>query len=123
MGERVRPCIRRFGQTLMAGTLALSSPLALAGLADAAPSSHWCPGTAWDPSWGTVYNWGWGKCHDWQGPAGQSFPTGAGPWGPAPIWAPPQPPPPPWAPGAKLMWNPTGPGNWGFWNDGIWTPV
>lgn len=110
---------------LMAGGLALCAFGPSGGLSEAAPapSSHWCPGNSWDPSWGRVYNWDWNRCHDWQGPAGQSFPAGAGPWGPTPAWAPPAPPPPPWAPGAQLMWNPTGPGNWGFWNNGIWTPV
>ncbi|WP_082459979.1 MULTISPECIES: hypothetical protein [unclassified Mycobacterium] len=123
MVERLRPRVRRFAGTLMGCALALSGLGLAGGPAHAAPTSHWCPGNPWDPSWGTVYNWDWNQCHDWQGPAGQSFPAGAGPWGPTPFWAPPPPPPPSWAPGAKLMWNPTGAGNWGFWNHGIWTPV
>ncbi|WP_414738881.1 hypothetical protein [Mycobacterium nebraskense] len=111
---------------LMGCGLALSA-LGLGGTAQAAPvpapTAHWCPGNQWDPSWGIVYNWDWNQCHDWQGPAGQSFPAGAGPWGPPPAWAPTPPPPPPsWAPGAQLMWNPTR-GTWGFWNNGIWTPA
>ncbi|WP_372516936.1 hypothetical protein [Mycobacterium szulgai] len=90
--------------------------------ASPAPSYHWCPGDQWDPGWDTVYNWNWTQCHDWQGRPGQSGPAGWGPWGPPPGWAPPQPPPPPWAPGAQLMWNPTA-AAWGFWNNGIFTPV
>lgn len=92
------------------------------GFSPSAQAAHWCPGDPWDPGWGDVYNWDWNHCHDWQGPAGQSGPAGWGPWGPPPGWAPPQPPPTTWAPGAQLMWNPTA-GNWGFWNNGIWTPV
>jgi hypothetical protein len=83
------------------------------------PGNHWCPGDPWDPGWGTAYNWDWNHCHDWQGLPG---PAGWGPWGPPPGWAPPQPPPPAWAPGARLMWNPTL-NSWGFWNNGIWTSV
>lgn len=25
--------------------------------------------------------------------------------------------------GAQMMWNPTGAGNWGIWNNGVWTPL
>jgi hypothetical protein len=95
--------------------------LSIAPAAGAAPTNHWCPGDPWNPGWGSVYEWDWNHCHDWQG-AAQRGPVGSGPWGPAPPWAPPPPPQPGWAPGAQLMWNPTG-GNWGFWNDGIWTPA
>ncbi|CQD13576.1 hypothetical protein U8D42_02915 [Mycobacterium europaeum] len=123
--EHRKPWVRRSAGILAGCGVALSAFGLTGGVAHAvpAPTSHWCPGSAWDPSWGTVYNWDWNQCHDWQGHAGQSFPAGAGPWGPPPAWAPPAPPPPAWAPGAQLMWNPTGPGNWGFWNHGIWTPV
>lgn len=125
--ERARPWVRRVTGILMGCGLALPGAGPAGGLAHAAPApaptSHWCPGGSWDPSWGRVYDWDWNRCHDWQGPAGQSFPAGAGPWGPPPVWAPPPPPAPPWAPGAQLMWNPTGAGNWGFWNNGIWTPA
>jgi hypothetical protein len=86
------------------------------------PGNHWCPGDPWNPAWGTVYDWDWNRCHDWQGQAGQSGPAGAGPWGPTPVWATPKPPPPPWAPGAQLMWNWTRNG-WGFWNNATWIPI
>ncbi|MFZ1177739.1 MAG: hypothetical protein WAO15_16000, partial [Mycobacterium sp.] len=75
-----------------------------------------------NPGWGNVEDWDWNHCHDWQGPGGPYGPAGWGPWGPPPPWAPPQPPPPPWAPGANLMWNPTA-NVWGFWNNGVWTPI
>ncbi|WP_172827295.1 hypothetical protein [Mycobacterium asiaticum] len=113
---------------LVTGGLALSafgiagSPWAQAAPAPQPPSSHWCPGDFWDPGWDDIYNWDWNQCHDWQGPAGQGAMAGWGPWGPPPGWAPPKPPPPSWAPGAKLMYNPTV-NSWGFWNNGIWTPV
>ena len=104
----------------------VSSALALfaGGVAQAAPaqSFHWCPGQPWDPGWGTIYDWDWNHCHDWDRAAGQGGAMGNGPWGLPPAWAPPQPPQPQWAPGAQMMWNPTG-GNWGIWNNGIWTPV
>ncbi|WP_244892525.1 hypothetical protein [Mycobacterium asiaticum] len=86
------------------------------------PSNHWCPGDFWDPAWDDIYNWDWNQCHDWHGPTGQGAMAGWGPWGPPPGWAPPRPPQPTWAPGAKLMWNPTA-NSWGFWNNNIWTPV
>ncbi|MGO9152635.1 hypothetical protein [Mycobacterium sp.] len=119
--------IRRSGSVVMGSGLALpgfglvGGPWAQAAPAPA-PGNHWCPGDQWDPGWGRAYDWDWNHCHDWQGPAGQSGAVGSGPWGPAPVWAPPQPPQPPWAPGAQLMWNPTT-GVWGFWNNGIWTPA
>lgn len=96
------------------------------GIAHAAPApspnTHWCPGDYWDPGWDDIYNWDWNHCHDWQGYSGQAARAGWGPWGPPPGWASPRPPQPDWAPGAQLMWNPTANG-WGFWNNGIWTPV
>ncbi|WAC92755.1 hypothetical protein [Mycobacterium sp. Aquia_213] len=115
---RTRPWVR-----LLVGSGVALSALGLAGGVAAAapapvPSNHWCPGQQWDPAWGTSYHWDWNQCHDWQGPA----PAGWGPWGPPPPWAPPAPPPPAWAPQAHLMWNPTT-GVWGFFNNGIWTPV
>ncbi|WP_197520183.1 hypothetical protein [Mycobacterium sp. E1386] len=123
--ERAEPLVRRSTRIVAGCALVLSALGMAGGVAQAvpAPTSHWCPGNPWDPSWGKVYDWDWNHCHDWQGPAGQSFPAGAGPWGPPPVWAPPAPPQPASAPGAQLMWNPTGPGNWGFWNNGIWTPA
>lgn len=118
--------VRGFTSALMGGGLALSVLGALVGgtaQAAPAPSYHWCPGDQWNPGWGTAYDWDWSHCHDWHGAAGQSGPAGSGPWGPPPAWAPPPPPgPPPWAPGAQLMWNPTD-DDWGFWNNGIWTPI
>ncbi len=123
--RQTRPWVRRSASMLLGCGLAFSG-LGLATGAQAAPlpvpTNHWCPGDQWDPSWGTVYNWDWRQCHDWQGRPGQSGPAGWGPWGPPMGWAPPQPPPPPWAPGAQLMWNPTV-NVWGFWNNGIWTPA
>ncbi|HWX98958.1 MAG TPA: hypothetical protein VNY55_03530 [Mycobacterium sp.] len=85
------------------------------------PSYHWCPGDQWDPGWGN--NPDWNHCHDWQGSGGlsQGGPVGWGPWGPPPRWAPP-PPPPSWAPGANVMWSPTI-SQWGFWNNGVRTPI
>ncbi|BBZ42770.1 hypothetical protein MPRM_00510 [Mycobacterium parmense] len=122
--KQVTPWVRPIAGALVAGAVLWSAagPTG-AGRAVAAPapapSNHWCPGDQWNPGWGNAYDWDWNRCHDWQGPAS---PAGAGPWGPAPVWAPPQPPPPSWAPGARLMWNPTA-GVWGFFNNGIWTPV
>jgi hypothetical protein len=118
--------VRRSTNVLLGGALALSV-FGLAGLpgpsAQAAPApaptNHWCPGDRWDPGWGDVYDWDWNHCHDWQGQAG---PAGWGPWGPPMGWALPRPPQPSWAPGARLMWNPTA-NVWGFWNNGIWTPA
>ncbi len=123
--KQTRSWIRRCTGVLMAG-LAVSS-FGLAGSAQAAPlpapSGHWCPGQPWNPAWGTITDWDWNRCHDWQGVGAPLGPAGSGPWGPPPAWAPqPAPPPPPWAPGATMMWNPTV-GNWGIWNNGIWTPV
>jgi hypothetical protein len=83
------------------------------------PAFHWCPGQAWDPGWGSIYDWDWNHCHDWERAAGQGGPMGNGPWGVPPTWAPPQ---PPWAPGAQVMWNMTARA-WGFWNNNIWTPI
>lgn len=111
--------VRQFLSVLVRGGLALSALGLAGGMAQAAPGHHWCPGDQWDPSWGTAYDWDWGQCHDWQGAAG---PAGFGPWGPPPVWAPPQPFPPPWAPGAHVMWKTTD-NAWGFWNNGIWTPI
>ncbi len=87
-----------------------------------APTFHWCPGQQWDPGWGSIYDWDWNHCHDWERAAGQGGAMGNGPWGVPPTWAPPQPPPPPWAPGAQVMWNMTARA-WGFWNNNIWTPL
>lgn len=126
--KRTRPWIWRSTTLLVSGGLAWSGfgPSGVGPLAQAAPvpapSHHWCPGDQWDPGWGNVYDWDWNHCHDWQGPAGQSGPAGSGPWGPPPPWAPPQPAPPSRAPGAQLMWNPAA-ANWGFWDNGIWTPI
>ncbi len=120
-----QPWVRRSASVLLGGALALSAfgqPGAPLAQAAPAPGNHWCPGDSWDTAWGTVYNWDWRQCHDWQGRPGQSGPAGWGPWGPPMGWAPPPPPPPLWAPGAQLMWNPTG-NVWGFWNNGIWTPA
>lgn len=112
---------RLWARTVAAGWLALAACGLSGGIAGAAPipvpANHWCPGQQWDPAWGTDYHWDWNQCHDWQGPAS----AGWGPWGPPP-WAPPPPPAPAWAPQAHLMWNPTR-GAWGFFNNGIWTPV
>jgi hypothetical protein len=127
--KQTRPWVRRSTSVLVGGGLALSAlgpaggsgPRAQ-GAPPPAPSHHWCPGDQWDPGWGKAYDWDWNHCHYWQGPAGQSGPAGWGPWEPPPAWAPPQPPPPPWPPGAQLMWNTTANG-WGFWNNGIWTPI
>ncbi|GFG73043.1 hypothetical protein [Mycobacterium botniense] len=33
-----------------------------AGVAQAQPDYHWCPGQPWDPAWGD--NWDWARCHD-----------------------------------------------------------
>ncbi|AYJ06004.1 hypothetical protein [Mycobacterium avium] len=110
------------------GALAMSvvgladGPVAAAAPAPA-PTGHWCPGDPWNPSWGNVLDWDWHQCHDWQHPGGPTGPAGWGPWGPPPAWAPPPPPQPAWAPGAQMMWNPTGAGNWGIWNNGVWTPL
>jgi hypothetical protein len=101
------------GWALSGGALAQAAP---------APTGHWCPGDPWNPGWSTVSDWDWNHCHDWQRAGGPSAPAGFGPWGPPPPWAPPPPAPPPWAPGANLMWNQTAHG-WGFWNNGIWTPL
>lgn len=110
---------------LLAGGLALSAFGLAGGVAQAAPAPaptyHWCPGDQWDPGWSPVLDWNWGQCHDWQRPGGPS-PASWGPWGPPPPWASPPPPPPPWAPGANVMWNQTS-AAWGFWNNGIWTPI
>jgi hypothetical protein len=123
----VKQWIRRSGSALLGVGLALSGFGLVGGtLAQAAPppgpTNHWCPGDPWNPDWGMAYDWNWSRCHDWQGPATQIGTAGSGPWGPAPVWAPPQPAPPPWAPGAQLMYNPTT-GVWGFWNNGIWSPI
>ncbi|BBY24949.1 hypothetical protein [Mycobacterium stomatepiae] len=103
---------RAWVRLLAGGGLAMTALGLVGAVAQAAPApaptNHWCPGQQWDPAWGTNYHWDWSQCHDWQGPA----PAGWGPWGP----------PPPWAPQAHLMWNPTT-GVWGFFNNGIWTPV
>ena len=127
--KQTRPWVRRSTSVLMGGGLVLSafglaggpSPWAQAAPAPA-PGYHWCPGDPWDPGWNNVSDWDWNHCHDWQRPGGPFGPAGWGPWGPPPPWAPPQPPPAPWAPGAQLMWNPTA-NVWGFWNNGIWTPI
>lgn len=123
--KQTRPWVRWFASVLVGVGLALST-FGLAGVptprAQAAPAYHWCPGDFWDPSWSDVYNWDWNQCHDWQRPGGPFAPVGWGPWGPPPGWAPPRPPQPSWAPGAQLMWHPTV-NSWGFWNNGIWTPV
>ena len=133
---RRRGWVRLCTRVLAGGGLAVSA-FGLAGgpdpWAQAAPApmpdNHWCPGDNWDPAWGNNYNWNWNQCHDWQAPArqgaggmSQGGPAGWGPWGPPPPWAPPQPPPPAWAPDAHLTWNPTA-GNWGFFNNGVWTPI
>lgn len=120
---------KRRGPWLLRPVSALTTTLAafLFGLAGGvaqaapapAPSTHWCPGDPWDPGWDDIYNWNWTQCHDWQG---QGRPMASGPWGPPPGWASPRPPQPSWAPGAQLMWNPLYQG-WGFWNNGIWTPI
>jgi hypothetical protein len=126
--KQTRPWVRLPTSVLAAGGFALSAFGLAGGIAQAAPapapSYHWCPGDQWDPSWGKVSDWDWNRCHDWQGSGGpyQGRPAGSGPWGPAPVWAPPQPPQPSWAPGAILMWNPTV-NSWGFWNNGVWTPI
>ncbi|WP_082947630.1 hypothetical protein [Mycobacterium sp. E2479] len=120
--------VRWSTSAMVRGALALSA-LGLTGgvVAQAAPAlpptGHWCPGDPWNPAWGKVSDWDWNQCHDWQHPGGPSGPAGWGPWGPPPAWAPPQPPQPAWAPGAQMMWNPTGAGNWGIWNNGVWTPI
>ena len=125
--KQTRPWVRRSTSVLMGGGLVLSvfglagGPWAQAAPAPA-PGYHWCPGDPWDPGWNNVSDWDWNHCHDWQRPGGPFGPAGWGPWGPPPPWAPPQPPPAPWAPGAQLMWNPTA-NVWGFWNNGIWTPI
>jgi hypothetical protein len=127
--EQTRPWIRLCTSALADTVLALSA-FGLAGgpdlwaqaAPDPAPNYHWCPGNQWDPSWGNISDWDWNQCHDWQGPGGPYGSAGWGPWGPPPPWAPPQPPQPRWAPGANLMWNPTANG-WGFWNNGVWTPI
>ncbi|MBW0018377.1 MAG: hypothetical protein JO236_12650 [Mycobacterium sp.] len=125
--KRTRPWVRLCTSVLAGGGLALSA----FGLVDGsdsraqatpAPSYHWCPGDQWDPGWGNVEDWDWNRCHDWQHAGGPFGPAGWGPWGPPPPWAPPQPPRPSWAPGANLMWNPTA-NDWGFWNNGVWTPI
>ncbi|MEE3753614.1 hypothetical protein [Mycobacterium intracellulare] len=117
--------LRRGARVLVGSGLALSF-LGLAGgpgaQAAPAPTDHWCPGDQWSPAWGNVLDWDWNRCHDWQHPGGPTGPSGSGPWGPPPAWAPPQPPQPAWAPGAQLMWNPTD-ADWGLWNNGIWTPI
>ena len=125
--KQTRPWVRGSTSVLMGGGLVLSvfglagGPWAQAAPAPA-PGYHWCPGDPWDPGWNNVSDWDWNHCHDWQRPGGPFGPAGWGPWGPPPPWAPPQPPPAPWAPGAQLMWNPTA-NVWGFWNNGIWTPI
>jgi hypothetical protein len=125
--KQTRSWIRLCTSVLAGGALAWSGIGLTGGVAQGAPppapSYHWCPGDPWNPGWGNVNDWDWNHCHDWQGSQGPYGPAGSGPWGPPPAWAPgPPPPPPPWAPGANMMWNPTG-ANWGFWNNGIWTPV
>lgn len=124
----VERAVRWCASAMMGGALTLSAlgvagdTVALAAPAPA-PTGHWCPGDPWNPGWGNVSDWDWHQCHDWQHPGGPSAPAGWGPWGPPPPWAPPRPPQPDWAPGAQMMWNPTGAGNWGIWNNGIWTPI
>jgi hypothetical protein len=122
--EQTRPRLRLRTRVLAGGWLALSAFGLVGGIAQAAPapSNRWCPGDQWNPGWGKVSDWDWNRCHDWQGPGGPFGPAGWGQWGPPPAWAPPQPPQPAWAPGANLMWNPTA-NCWGFWNNGIWTPI
>lgn len=121
--KRTRPWGRRSTSALVFGGLALAvlGPAGAPAHAapDPAPTGHWCPGDPWDASWGSVSDWDWNRCHDWQRAGGPSGPAGAGPWGPAPVWAPPRPAQPSWAPGANLMWNPLN--GWGFWNNGVWT--
>lgn len=122
--KRTRRWGRRATSALVSGGVALAAlggPGAPAQAVPGAPVGHWCPGEQWDPSWGSVSDWDWHQCHDWQRPGGPFGPAGAGQWGPAPVWAPPRPPQPTWAPGANLMWNPLN--GWGFWNNGIWTPA
>jgi hypothetical protein len=124
--KHTRPWVRLCTGVLAGGGLAFSAFGLAGGIAEATPapvpSYHWCPGDQWDPGWGN--NPDWNHCHDWQGSGGlsQGGPAGWGPWGPPPPWAPPQPPPPPWAIGANVMWNPTV-NQWGFWNNGVWTPI
>ncbi|WP_238963610.1 hypothetical protein KN248_002860 [Mycobacterium paraintracellulare] len=123
--KRTGPWPRRAARVVVSSGLALSA-LGLAGgpgaQAAPAPTDHWCPGEPWNPAWGNVLDWDWNRCHEWQHPGGPTAPSGWGPWGPPPAWAPPQPPQPAWAPGAQLMWNPTD-ADWGLWNNGIWTPI
>jgi hypothetical protein len=124
--KQTRPWVRLGTSALAGAGLALSAFGLAGGIVQAAPvplpNYHWCPGDQWNPGWGN--NPDPNHCQDWQSAGGmaQGGPPGWGPWGPPPPWAPPQPPPPPWAPGAHLMWNPTA-NNWGFWNNGVWTPV
>src|SRR5947209_7389341 len=124
--KQTRPWVRLGAGALAAGGLALSVFGLAGGIAQAAPAptTRWCPGGGWDPSWGKVGDWDWNRCHDWQGPGGpaESHGVGSSPWGPAPVWAPPQPPQPSWAPGANLMYNPTV-NSWGIWNNGVFTPI
>lgn len=109
------------------GALAMSvvglagGPVAAAAPAPA-PTGHWCPGDPWNPSWGNVLDWDWHQCHDWQHPGGPTGPAGWGLGTAAGVGTAP-PPQPAWAPGAQMMWNPTGAGNWGIWNNGVWTPL
>ena len=120
--KRTTPWVRLCAGVLAAGAPALSAFGLAGGLAQAAPTYRWCPGNQWDPGWNKVNDWDWGRCHDWQRAGGPFAPSGWGQWGPPPGWAPPQPPQPAWAPGANVMWNPTG-GTWGIWNNGVWTPI
>lgn len=123
--KRKRPWLR-WATSVLAGAGWALSVVGLAGgpgaQAAPAPTDHWCPGDQWNPAWNNVLDWDWNRCHDWQHPGGPTAPSGWGPWGPPPAWAPPQPPQPAWAPGAQLMWNPTD-ADWGLWNNGIWTPI
>jgi hypothetical protein len=122
--KQTGPWVRLCATALAGGGLALSG-LGLAGGVGQAvpgPSHRWCPGDQWDPGWGKISDWDWSQCHTWQGPRGPYGPAGWGPWGPPPLWAPPQPPPPSWAPGANVIWKTTD-NSWGFWNNGVWTPI
>src|ERR1700744_3805891 len=84
-------------QVLLCGAMAFAACGLTDGIAAAAPapSFHRCPGHPWDPGWGSIYDWDWNQCHDWERAAGQGGPMGNGPWGLPPAWAPPPTPPPP----------------------------